>query len=109
MGNKCCVYTLSSRPNISFPLQDLRGTVVKISKFLGKDLSAEKLDAITDHCTFDNMKKNPMTHPGGIVSSSESATKGDAPAFMRKGNQVHCEKILTKTLLFLSLARGFVC
>ncbi|XP_038057704.1 sulfotransferase 1A1-like [Patiria miniata] len=62
--------------------RDLRGNVERISRFLGKDLSAEKLDAITEHCTFANMKKNPMANLEGLFD--KSALKEGA-AFMRKG------------------------
>ncbi|XP_022099260.1 estrogen sulfotransferase-like [Acanthaster planci] len=60
--------------------RDLRGSVEKISKFLGKDFSAATLDAITEHCTFANMKKNPMSNPDSIWVPAEAAT-----SFMRKG------------------------
>ena len=73
--------------------QDLRGNVEKISKFLGKDLSAEKLDAITDHCTFANMKKNPMTNPDNLSVPTRSDPADATPSFMRKG------KCMTKIFL----------
>ncbi|XP_022100048.1 sulfotransferase 1A1-like [Acanthaster planci] len=60
--------------------QDLRGNVERVSKFLGKNLSAETLDAITDHCSFANMKKNPMANLGTMLGHDESQG-----VFMRKG------------------------
>ncbi|XP_022100034.1 sulfotransferase 1A1-like [Acanthaster planci] len=60
--------------------QDPRGYVEKISKFLGKNLSAETLDAITEHCSFANMKNNPMANPDSMLRHDESQG-----AFMRKG------------------------
>ncbi|XP_038064996.1 sulfotransferase 1A1-like [Patiria miniata] len=61
--------------------RDLRGNVEKVSKFLGKDMPAETLDAITDHCTFANMKKNPMANPDSILAD----TAPREGSFMRKG------------------------
>ncbi|XP_033631081.1 sulfotransferase 1C2-like [Asterias rubens] len=62
--------------------RDLRGNVEKISKFLGKDFSNETLDAITDHCTFANMKKNPMTQLDSLFAKLNLP---DSMSFMRKG------------------------
>ncbi|XP_038064820.1 sulfotransferase 1C3-like [Patiria miniata] len=61
---------------------DLRGNIERVSLFLGKNLSAEILDAITEHCTFSNMKKNPMTDMDTLYPHSIK-TGG---TFMRKGN-----------------------
>ncbi|XP_022101811.1 estrogen sulfotransferase-like isoform X2 [Acanthaster planci] len=61
---------------------DLRGNVEKICNFLGKDLSAASLDAITQHCSFTAMKSNPMAHIDLIFDRQglpEDVT------FMRKG------------------------
>ncbi|XP_038066030.1 sulfotransferase 1E1-like [Patiria miniata] len=52
--------------------RDLRGNVEKISRFLCKNLPAEKLDAITDYCTFANMKKNPMTNQDYVFAQKDS-------------------------------------
>ncbi|XP_038064924.1 sulfotransferase 1 family member D1-like [Patiria miniata] len=65
--------------------RDLRGNVETISKFLGKDLPAEALDAITDHCTFANMKKNPMANPDSLYGNPEPAPGATQAPFMRKG------------------------
>ncbi|XP_072042744.1 sulfotransferase 1C2-like [Amphiura filiformis] len=43
--------------------RDLRGVVQKTADFLGYKLSSDVIDKITDHCTFENMKSNPMTNP----------------------------------------------
>ena len=63
--------------------QDLRENVEKISRFLGKNLSAETLDAITEHCSFANMKKNPMTNPDTLMGSEEKPNS----TFMRRGER----------------------
>ncbi|XP_022100016.1 sulfotransferase 1A1-like [Acanthaster planci] len=60
--------------------QDLRGNVEKISKFLGKNLSAETLDTITEHCSFAKMKNNPMASLDSILRHDKSQG-----VFMRKG------------------------
>ncbi|XP_038066234.1 sulfotransferase 1C2-like [Patiria miniata] len=71
--------------------RDLRGNVERVSKFLGKDLPAETLDAITDHCTFANMKKNPMANPDSILAPPEQAadTAPREGSFMGKGRHPH--------------------
>ncbi|XP_038065347.1 sulfotransferase 1C2-like [Patiria miniata] len=61
--------------------RDLRGNVEIISRFLGKALSAKTLDDITEHCSFDNMKSNPMTNPDYLLSTDERP----GCSFMRKG------------------------
>ena len=61
----------------------------KISKFLGKDFSNETLDAITDHCTFANMKKNPMTQLDSLFAKLNLP---DSMSFMRKGNAFSFER-----------------
>ncbi|XP_038065896.1 sulfotransferase 1C2-like [Patiria miniata] len=62
--------------------KDLRGNIERVSLFLGKNLSAAILDAITEHCTFSNMQKNPMTNMDTLYPHSIK-TGG---TFMRKGN-----------------------
>ncbi|XP_043540899.1 amine sulfotransferase-like isoform X1 [Chiloscyllium plagiosum] len=58
---------------------DLRTSVQKICKFLGKELDNEKLDTIVKHCTFEIMKVNPMANYENVESKSENG------AFLRKG------------------------
>ncbi|XP_038065191.1 sulfotransferase 1C2-like isoform X3 [Patiria miniata] len=65
--------------------RDLRETVEQISRFLGKNLSAETLDAITEHCTFANMKKNPMANQDTLFELPVDEKTGDRVSFMRKG------------------------
>ncbi|XP_038066080.1 sulfotransferase 1C2-like isoform X2 [Patiria miniata] len=61
--------------------RDLRGNVEIISQFLGKALSAKTLDDITEHCSFINMKNNPMTNPDSLLAADEIPGR----SFMRKG------------------------
>ncbi|XP_038075385.1 sulfotransferase 1C2-like [Patiria miniata] len=63
--------------------KDLRGTVQRISNFLGKSFSDDVIDDITDHCTFENMKKNPMTNPDTLLHKIFGEQEGRS--FMRKG------------------------
>uniref|UniRef100_A0A8C4TD93 Sulfotransferase n=1 Tax=Erpetoichthys calabaricus TaxID=27687 RepID=A0A8C4TD93_ERPCA len=62
--------------------QDLRAAVVKFSQFLGKTISDEIIDKITENCIFKNMKQNNMSNfslvPNEIMDSSKSE-------FLRKG------------------------
>ncbi|XP_033641706.1 sulfotransferase 1E1-like [Asterias rubens] len=61
--------------------RDLRGQVEKVSKFLGTDCSDEKLAAITDYCSFQNMKENQTTNPGFLFERKDRQNE----TFMRKG------------------------
>ena len=60
--------------------KDLRGEIVKMAKFLEKDLTEEQIDTITHHCTFDSMSRNRSTN---YESSSRMDSK--VSKFMRKG------------------------
>ncbi|XP_053308568.1 sulfotransferase 2B1-like [Spea bombifrons] len=63
-------------------LQDLRGCVVKISKFLGQELDDEAIDLVVKHSTFKSMKENKMSNwtmmPDDIIDHSKGC-------FLRKG------------------------
>ena len=50
------VYVLHYEDLLSKPQETIKG----LSKFLGKDLDDKKLQSIQSHCSFDNMKNNPM-------------------------------------------------
>ncbi|XP_022089844.1 uncharacterized protein LOC110978853 [Acanthaster planci] len=62
--------------------RDLRGTVENISQFLDKKLSNETIDAITEHCTFRNMKKNKMAQLDSLFDKKDLP---EGSSFMRKG------------------------
>lgn len=63
--------------------RDTEGTIDKVAKFLGKTLTQEQKDKIIDHCSFENMKKNPTTNHSWFETLGVSDPKrGD---FMRKG------------------------
>ncbi|RXN03251.1 sulfotransferase family cytosolic 2B member 1-like protein [Labeo rohita] len=63
-------------------VQDLHDALSRILKFLGRELSAEALDRVVDHCTFKNMKTNKMSNyslvPQDIMDNMKSP-------FLRKG------------------------
>uniref|UniRef100_A0A3B4ELB0 Sulfotransferase n=1 Tax=Pygocentrus nattereri TaxID=42514 RepID=A0A3B4ELB0_PYGNA len=63
-------------------IQDLRGALERMLRFLGRQMSEEALDRVTEHCLFKNMKKNNMSNyslvPQEVMDSSKSH-------FLRKG------------------------
>ncbi|XP_049323492.1 sulfotransferase 2B1-like isoform X3 [Astyanax mexicanus] len=63
-------------------IQDLREVLKRILHFLGREMSEDALDRVTDHCLFENMKKNQMSNyslvPKDIMDSNKSP-------FLRKG------------------------
>ena len=73
-----------AQPNVLFltyeemPL-DLRGVVRRVARFLGKPVSEERVAAVADWCSFEQMKQNPATN---AASMPKVPATGD---FMRKG------------------------
>ncbi|MGH0148151.1 UNVERIFIED_CONTAM: hypothetical protein FKN15_012152 [Acipenser sinensis] len=63
-------------------LEDLRGAVVKLSRFLGRPLSEEAVDRIVEKGGFESMKNNAMSNyslvPGDVFNKEKSE-------FLRKG------------------------
>ncbi|XP_069493579.1 sulfotransferase 2A1-like [Ambystoma mexicanum] len=62
-------------------LQDLRGGVVKICKFLGQELDDETIDLVTKHSLFKNMKENKMANFSLLANYFDQSKS----PFMRKG------------------------
>ncbi|NXF88031.1 ST2B1 Sulfotransferase, partial [Eubucco bourcierii] len=62
--------------------QDLRGTVKRLSTFLGCPLAPETLAALEHHCSFATMKDNAMVNYSLIPSEIMDHSQG---RFMRKG------------------------
>jgi len=58
---------------------DLSEVVRKVGSFLSKDLSKKQVEAIVEHCSFRQMRSNPMTN-----ASKMERIKGEGK-FMRKG------------------------
>ncbi|XP_010795026.1 amine sulfotransferase-like [Notothenia coriiceps] len=63
-------------------VKDLRGEVVKVCDFLGKDLTDEAIDHVVEMSTFKNMKTNPKANYKDLVEkqrySSPTMRKGVA-------------------------------
>lgn len=64
-------------------LQDLRGSVVRICQFLGKDLDDAAIDSVVANASFEAMKSNKMSNfslsPRFLMNQKKSA-------FLRKGD-----------------------
>ncbi|CAK7300421.1 Amine sulfotransferase [Vulpes lagopus] len=67
---------------------DLRGSVLKICKFLGKELSEENIDAVMTKATFDNMKYDPLANYDDIIKTAYG--KNVKGHFLRKGDYIIC-------------------
>ncbi|XP_072042828.1 sulfotransferase 1C3-like [Amphiura filiformis] len=91
-------------PNILFlkyeeMIRDLKSVVIKIMTFLGYTFSDDVIAKIVDHCTFANMKKNPMANPNELIDQQRAVLarkinkstdeikeeEKSAQPFMRKG------------------------
>ncbi|XP_059386311.1 sulfotransferase 2B1-like [Carassius carassius] len=63
-------------------IADLKGSVEKIAKFLGKSLSSDVTEKIADHCVFKNMKQNKMSNFSLVPEEYMDQKKSE---FLRKG------------------------
>lgn len=63
--------------------KDTEGTIDKLADFLGKTLTKEQKVKIIQHCSFENMKKNPTTNHSWFETLGVSDPKKGE--FMRKG------------------------
>uniref|UniRef100_A0A8C2G0Z6 Sulfotransferase n=1 Tax=Cyprinus carpio TaxID=7962 RepID=A0A8C2G0Z6_CYPCA len=63
-------------------IADLKGSVEKIAKFLGKSLSPDVTEKITEHCVFKNMKQNKMSSLSLVPEEYMDQKKS---VFLRKG------------------------
>ncbi|XP_006123297.1 amine sulfotransferase-like [Pelodiscus sinensis] len=61
---------------------DLRGAVLKICKFLGKQLTGKELDTVVEMASFDNMKRDARANYENMPESVLERGKGH---FLRKG------------------------
>jgi len=58
-------------------------TLATLAKFLDVDMDEEKLKLVSDWCSFDKMKKNPMANKEWTRSSEYK--EGSSGSYMRKG------------------------
>ncbi|CAM5132347.1 unnamed protein product [Natator depressus] len=62
--------------------KDLRGAVLKICRFLGKQLNEKELDTVVENATFDKMKTDPRANYESTLGNFLEQGKGH---FLRKG------------------------
>ena len=62
--------------------KDLAPSVKKVARFLGKEVSEEKVEALVDHLSFKKMKNNPAVNRDNLKAMNFFSGDGD---FMRKG------------------------
>lgn len=63
-------------------LKDLKGNVIKICKFLGKELDDAAIDSVVEHSSFHAMKDNPMSNYSAVPNDIFDKNLGK---FHRKG------------------------
>lgn len=66
-------------------MQDLRGEIQKIAKFLGKTLTEDQLVKLTEHLRFDNFAKNETVN---CEIGKEIGLMNNSGNFIRKGINV---------------------
>jgi hypothetical protein len=70
-------------------LADLRGCVEKIAQFIGHQIDDNMIDHITEQCTFDGMKANPLADPDEYKFNNllikDYFIKPGSTSFFRKG------------------------
>lgn len=74
--------TLDPAPDSPYILQDLRGSVQRISEFLDHPLEEAALDSVVQNSTFRTMKENTMCNFTLLPSILLDQRQG---AFLRKG------------------------
>ncbi|KAG7317901.1 hypothetical protein KOW79_018936 [Hemibagrus wyckioides] len=62
-------------------IQDLHGVLERMLLFLGKSMSKDALNRVTEHCTFKTMKQNKMSN----YSLVPEALMDNKKSFLRKG------------------------
>ncbi|XP_056398259.1 3-beta-hydroxysteroid sulfotransferase-like isoform X2 [Hyla sarda] len=79
--------TIKDNPNLLIlsyedMLKDLKSNVIKISKFLGKELDDAAIDSVVEHSSFHAMKANPMSNYSAVPNDVFNKDQGN---FHRKG------------------------
>ncbi|XP_023368305.1 amine sulfotransferase-like [Otolemur garnettii] len=64
--------------------KDLRSSVLKLCKFLGKDLSGEAVDDVVRQATFESMKDDPLANYENVLNTRVGVTRREGH-FLRKG------------------------
>ncbi|XP_037089359.1 sulfotransferase family cytosolic 1B member 1-like [Pollicipes pollicipes] len=64
--------------------RDLRAVIERTAEFLGKKLTAEQLDRLQHHLSFESMRKNKWVNKEDRIKGQEGAD-GERLSFMRKG------------------------
>ncbi|XP_053448028.1 amine sulfotransferase-like isoform X2 [Nycticebus coucang] len=64
--------------------KDLRSSVLKLCKFLGKDLSGEAVNDVVRQATFENMKDDPLANHENVLNFHPGLTRRSG-RFLRKG------------------------
>lgn len=63
-------------------VQDLSGTIQKVSSYLRRPLVEDEINRCTKHCSFSSMKVNKMVNYSLVANEIMDHSKG---SFMRKG------------------------
>ncbi len=64
--------------------KDLKGSVLRVSKFLDVSLTKKTIDDIVAKSTFESMKQNPKINPDREMASFKESIK-ENKSFLRKG------------------------
>lgn len=67
-------------------VQDLSGTIQKVSSYLGRPLVEDEVNSCVKHCSFSSMKVNKMVNYSLVSKEIIDHSKG---SFMRKGEASH--------------------
>jgi hypothetical protein len=61
----------------------MKGTIEKVSSFMGKTYNEEQINKLAEHMKFDNFKNNPTVNHQDFVVTGALKEQGK---FIRKGN-----------------------
>lgn len=93
---RCMLSRVVFRPSCLVVLQDLRGSVVRISQFLGKDLDDAAIESVVANASFESMKSNKMSNfsltPKFIMNQKKSAFLRKGDEGMERGRICHLEQ-----------------